>query len=59
MVSYACPRCAKTFEQKQKFDTHYTNAKRKCKISETVFNALINTAPAVANVENIPKRSFK
>ncbi|NDB83033.1 MAG: DNA cytosine methyltransferase [Alphaproteobacteria bacterium] len=40
MVSYACPRCAKTFEQKQKYDTHYTNAKRKCKITEEVLSNL-------------------
>lgn len=40
MVSYVCQRCAKTFEQKQKYDTH-TNATRKCKISEDVFNALL------------------
>ena len=40
MVSYACPRCAKTFEQKQKYDTHYTNAKRKCKITEEVFDSM-------------------
>jgi len=40
MVSYACPRCAKTFEQKQKYDTHYTNATRKCKIADEIFSKL-------------------
>jgi DNA (cytosine-5)-methyltransferase 1 len=40
MVSYACIRCAKTFEQKQKYDTH-TNATRQCKISDEVFDALL------------------
>ena len=38
--NYVCPRCAKLFDRKQQFDRHYTNASRKCKITQEVLAPL-------------------
>jgi DNA (cytosine-5)-methyltransferase 1 len=56
MVTYTCPRCAKIFEQKQKYDTHYTNASRKCAITDEV---LANLYKQVEDLKKTPKPKYR
>lgn len=55
MVTYACPRCGNTFEQKQKYDAHMARV-RKCKISEKIFEAALHASAALGTAihTNIP-----